>query len=484
MLRGGRPVRAVGAIALVAATLCLPASAGATTWTQIPSGASTAITAIEYQSPTRFWFTTANGEIFTRSPGGEFTRHFGPTGIPLNDIEFLPPPSEVGLAVGNAGQVLRTVNGGTTWTSVTGIPVSKSGTTFPDCTGTSPLGDVYSVRFASETSAWIMAEATQLARSNGTSSTVGATATWVDANWEDKGTAGRSAEDKCKIAASYSEGIGDAFFVPGNPNVAYFCEGSFHEVFFTANGLSSPASKKSASCGNGQGPAHLAGDPANPSRMWAVTQGPYGISMTARTSDGWGSGNPFTAVNIEAREFSEAADVDFAGGTVLSAGAAGMILSSADGSNFYFNDAAGSLATTTWSAVSLAGANDGAVGGEGGILAITADASALVPQSSSGGGGGTVGRDTTRPQTTITKKPKKSSAKRKAKFKFTSSEPGSTFECRFDKAKKFTACKSPLTKKVKPGKHKFEVRAIDRAGNADATPATWKFKVTAPKHRH
>jgi DNA-binding beta-propeller fold protein YncE len=91
------------------------------------------------------------------------------------------------------------------------------------------------------------------------------------------------------------------------------------------------------------------------------------------------------------------------------------------------------------------------------------------------GGGGVV--DTTAPETTIDKGPKKKSRKTKASFSFSSSEPGSTFECKLDK-KAFAPCSSPTKlKKLKRRKHKFQVRAIDAAGNADASPAQRKFKV-------
>jgi hypothetical protein len=90
-------------------------------------------------------------------------------------------------------------------------------------------------------------------------------------------------------------------------------------------------------------------------------------------------------------------------------------------------------------------------------------------------GGGT---DITAPDTTILKKPKKKSTKRKATIEFTSTEPGSTFECKLDKDK-LKSCSSPYkAKKLKPGKHTFSVTATDAAGNADPSPAvvTWKVK--------
>ncbi len=83
------------------------------------------------------------------------------------------------------------------------------------------------------------------------------------------------------------------------------------------------------------------------------------------------------------------------------------------------------------------------------------------------------------PQTELTKRAPNKFHKSKLKFKFTSSEPDSTFECKLDK-KPFKACTSPKTvKHLDQGKHKFQVRAIDPAGNVDGTPAIYKFKVTA-----
>jgi hypothetical protein len=80
------------------------------------------------------------------------------------------------------------------------------------------------------------------------------------------------------------------------------------------------------------------------------------------------------------------------------------------------------------------------------------------------------------PQTTITKKPKRKTKARKAKFRFSSDEPNSTFECKLGR-KAFKTCTSTFKKRVTVGRHKFEVRAIDAAGNVDETPAVYKWKV-------
>jgi hypothetical protein len=92
-------------------------------------------------------------------------------------------------------------------------------------------------------------------------------------------------------------------------------------------------------------------------------------------------------------------------------------------------------------------------------------------------------RDLDPPETTLTKKPKKRTKKRRARFAFTADEPLATFECRLDK-KVFASCESPLrTKKLKRRKHKFLVRAIDTAGNVDPAPAKRKWKVKKKRRR-
>jgi len=86
--------------------------------------------------------------------------------------------------------------------------------------------------------------------------------------------------------------------------------------------------------------------------------------------------------------------------------------------------------------------------------------------------------DTTPPETTITAGPKNKTKSKSASFEFTSSEPGSTFQCRLDGQEAFKPCSSPTTVKVKKGKHNFTVSATDTSGNTDATPASdsWKVK--------
>lgn len=83
------------------------------------------------------------------------------------------------------------------------------------------------------------------------------------------------------------------------------------------------------------------------------------------------------------------------------------------------------------------------------------------------------------PDTAITKGPKKKTTKRRPKFKFTSTQGGSTFQCKVDK-EQFASCASPFKPpKLSLGKHVLKVRAIGPTGVADPAPAVKKFKVIA-----
>ena len=118
------------------------------------------------------------------------------------------------------------------------------------------------------------------------------------------------------------------------------------------------------------------------------------------------------------------------------------------------------------------------------------DISAVVESDADGDGYGDVSQDACpesklaqaacpAPDTTVTKKPKKKSTKRKAKISFSSTIAGSTFTCAVDK-KVAVPCTSPFKKKFKYGKHKVVITATSPAGIVDPTPVTVKFKVKRP----
>ena len=94
--------------------------------------------------------------------------------------------------------------------------------------------------------------------------------------------------------------------------------------------------------------------------------------------------------------------------------------------------------------------------------------------------------DTSPPDTRIVRTSRKPSGKGHVLFvaRFASSEEGSTFECRLESGR-FRPCASPFKRKLSVGRHRFEVRAVDAAGNVDPTPAKAYFAVLrAKRHRH
>ncbi len=80
------------------------------------------------------------------------------------------------------------------------------------------------------------------------------------------------------------------------------------------------------------------------------------------------------------------------------------------------------------------------------------------------------------PNTSFRSRPAKKTTKRLAKFTFASDTAGATFQCKLDKAKAFTACRSPLQKRLGFGSHTLRVRATVN-GVADSTPATYTWKI-------
>ena len=92
--------------------------------------------------------------------------------------------------------------------------------------------------------------------------------------------------------------------------------------------------------------------------------------------------------------------------------------------------------------------------------------------------------DETAPQTEFTRTPKKKVKTRKRRkrvtFAFSSSEAGSTFDCKLDD-RGAIACESPYRFKAKRGRHVFSVVATDGVDNEDPTPAEFSFKVKRKK---
>jgi hypothetical protein len=346
-------VRTLIATALALGALAAPASAAI--WTPIESNTTDDITAIEYQGADRFWYTTANGRIFKRV-GSVFEQKKSVPGVVFRDVEF-QAGGGIGLAVGSNGNVWRSTDSGDTWNQVT-LPLGGRKSEERCDLADESVGDIDSVRFDGLGNAWFMAQGSQIFRSPA--------GPGVGTGWVYMNDAGAT----CKIG----QNIDDAFFVPGSP-AGYFIARSFGGVWFTADNLASAATQKPGDAGNGFTTIRrVAGDPANPNRQWTVTPGNGGFSYFSRTTDGWGTDAGWDIGNPSVRELSKPSDVDYAGGTVLAAGSAGLILHSIDGATFFHDGAAADLATRDWLSVGLASASEGAVGGSAGKMVVTSQA--------------------------------------------------------------------------------------------------------------
>jgi len=88
--------------------------------------------------------------------------------------------------------------------------------------------------------------------------------------------------------------------------------------------------------------------------------------------------------------------------------------------------------------------------------------------------------DTVAPKTTIVGAPGAVTSDPTPTFRFSSDDPAASFRCRLDGGA-LAACASPYDPAaLGDGSHVFEVRAVDRADNVDATPASASFRVELP----
>ena len=83
------------------------------------------------------------------------------------------------------------------------------------------------------------------------------------------------------------------------------------------------------------------------------------------------------------------------------------------------------------------------------------------------------------PDVIVSKAPKKKSSERKAKIRFTSTVPGSTFMCAID-GRSANPCTSPFKKRFRYGKHVVVISAFNPVGLPDPTPAIVRFKIKKP----
>jgi hypothetical protein len=81
------------------------------------------------------------------------------------------------------------------------------------------------------------------------------------------------------------------------------------------------------------------------------------------------------------------------------------------------------------------------------------------------------------PQTRLGRRPPGRSRDRTPTFSFAADEEGAGFECTLDSGR-YRRCRSPFTsRRLRPGRHVFRVRARDASGRVDPSPAICRFAI-------
>jgi hypothetical protein len=367
------------ALAITAAALLGTGSfaQAATIWTPVSSGTTDTISAIVYQSPTRFWYATTNGKIEYFN-GSSFVAGAGPlAGTNFTDLALQPGttggPGTAGLygyAVSSAGGILQTSNGGLSWTPVP-PPLTAS-----DCT----VGATSAAETELNAVVWSSASTAYLLGDNGTvlkaSNANTASPSFTEINKVHSGTCAAQ-------GTTTPDTMTDAVFLPTNPLDGFLISQDFGALYSTSNGFASGIHLSDV-INNYTGSPRIAQDPANPNRIWAVDHSPGGggcgtLCFALSTDGGQTFGHPTYPqyANLSTSPTLGLYDVTSQGGVEVAAGSAGEIFSSVDGANFYSQPAAGALATENWRAADAYDAAHAAVGGVGGALVVTAAANTI-----------------------------------------------------------------------------------------------------------
>jgi photosystem II stability/assembly factor-like uncharacterized protein len=351
---------AVLAAAALAAGPTATASAGI--WTPVASGTTANITAIDDVSPSVLVYGTGSGQILKN--GVLKTSNLGYT---INDVAF-NPSGTVGLAVASNGRLLRSSDGGETWpvklltnTSYSQTSVCSSTPGGPVPKTYTPSGNLNAVSWASDLVAYIA-----VADIGVVEKTTDGGVTWNDVS--------RRADNTCKLDTG-ADLLTDVQAVPGS-DIVWFIDNSFGDRYISGDGLASvPAHQSLQSAINcvGERP-RLALDLENPSRAFAVDRCGGGLAF-GFTSDGgstWDLSQDYFAG--DGGTLSGLNGVAVAGGSAVAVGNAGAILVDNDGRRAYFQRAA---TANDWLSVDKRDATHAVVGGSGGALVATDQATAI-----------------------------------------------------------------------------------------------------------
>ena len=299
---------------------------------------------------------------------------------------------------------------------------------------------------------------------------------------------GHLIEDTLIARNLFSQNDGNALAL--NPSVDNTTGNTIRDTTFANNVLDR----------DGAGP-NLVGDPADANTVEGVEISNNSIASlfygVRKASPGGGPDTGVSGVDVTNTIFRVANNVDFVGpistaevhySIVQSAGLAG-VNGNVMGDPKFVDPANGDLRLQPGSPAIDAGTSDGTPTTDfecGGRVddPATANTGAGTPDYFDIGAfefGATTGAcpslDTTPPRTVIDSGPPAFTVDPTPTFSFSSSELNSTFQCRVDGGA-HGPCGSPLTTAtLSEGPHAFYVWALDTAGNADVTAASWSFTV-------
>jgi hypothetical protein len=146
-------------MALVAVGMALlagPAMASAVTWKRVATGTGDDITTLSYR-PGALWFATGGGRIFARRLNGSFAQQAFFPGRQFFDIAF-SPSGAVGLAAADSGHLYRFAAGAWAPVNLAGATVAQDCpfNREPPYPRATPTDNLVAVAWSSETVAWAL----------------------------------------------------------------------------------------------------------------------------------------------------------------------------------------------------------------------------------------------------------------------------------------------------------------------------------------
>lgn len=355
-------LRRISVAAAAVVSLLVPAApAAAGIWSPIASGTPFDITAVADLPSGSIVYGTASGQVLK-----DGTSRSANPGASIISLAFSPNGIR-GLATATNGRLLRTSDGGDTWSVVSLANTSRAQTTpclsAPSGAST-PTGNLTGAAWSSDTTAYV------------TATDLGVVLKTTDGgvSWTD---VGRQADGHCRVDPN-GDLLTDVATVPGS-DVAWFVDDAFGATFLTADGLASDATRRSesaVSCFNHL--PRLALDADSPDRAFMVDRCDGALQLGTTTDGGtsWELSHRYFAGDPNALRGLN--DVAVAGGVALAAGNGGAILIAPNASDVYFQRADGALGTTDWLSVAKRSATHAVVGGRGGAL-IQTNAATTIP---------------------------------------------------------------------------------------------------------